>query len=180
MSNDYIETIVAPTIPNECIFPIEKLILTHIFSGTKECGNRMYFSSCHELQWCLWEEITPDETIHKALADSREQCPALCLAVEREIKRGDGKHIRLGAFDCEKIFHDIVKRLLLDYWRFISIEEFWWHSGGGGPTYCADQSVTLITPDTIQRINTWRGSETLLCKKFSWVEYLRPWDQSLG
>jgi len=145
MSVEFIEVMVRQTIPVECMAAIDRWLLTRIFK-TQVRGDRL----CFDAFWTyndFEDELSSDDELITALAASRDICPELCAAVEREIY--ESGRIMFGAVNYEKIFQSILQRhpKVLHH---VSIEErdcntHWLHN---------HETFTLITVDAIESIRT--------------------------
>jgi hypothetical protein len=139
-----VQTEVHQTIPNDCMAPIEKWLLTHILDHEPD-GDGLYF----------FVEISPHSPIFveearqlfEAIEASRGTCPELCAAVEQAIR-----HDRVGAvwvdldeIEYPAIFQSIVKRHP-DRLPYISIEE----NGTRMGRHWFGGSAILITPDAVE------------------------------
>lgn len=167
MSVDYIDVDVCPTIPTECMEDIESWLLFRVF-GTKKIDDRILFYA-----YWTWNDIydrtlSPDNDLERALAASRQVCPDLCAAVEREIST-NGK-ITLGAVDYETIFQSIIRRHP-NALRHISIKEC--DSNSRSMDY--DETFTLITATAIESIRTKRLYEDGKFKNIQIVRRSGPW-----
>jgi molybdopterin synthase catalytic subunit len=104
----------------------------------------------------------------RALAASRQVCPELCAAVEREIaKNGE---ISLGSVDYETIFQGIVRRNP-DCLGHINIEE----GDCNTNRLYYDQTYTLITATAIESIRTKCLYENGEFKNIQIVHRTGPW-----
>lgn len=108
MSMDIIEAEVRPAIPAKCLTQVEAWLLRRVFI-TEEKDNYLGFDG----HWSLNDiyqgtPVSPDEELERALAASRQVCPELCAAVEREIaKNGE---INPASVDYQAIFQAIIRR----------------------------------------------------------------------
>ena len=108
MSIDYVEATVRPAIPAKCLTQVEAWLLRRVFI-TEEKDNYLGFDG----YWTLNDiyqgtPVSPDEELWKALAASRQVCPELCTAVEREIAKTD--EINPASVNYEAIFQAIIRR----------------------------------------------------------------------
>jgi hypothetical protein len=148
MANHYTQTVVHQIIPNDCMAPIERWLLTQIFDHEPD-GDGLHFFAMAFPQ----SEPDPEEQLLEAIETSRGTCPELCAAVEQAIRRHeDGKvRVDLDEIRYPAIFRSIVKRHP-NRLPYISIEVS--HScthvrkdGFGG-------SATFITSDTVEWVDT--------------------------
>jgi hypothetical protein len=86
MSIDFVETQVCPTIPAKCLTDIESWLLLRVFQ-TKIRDGHINFAVCWTYNDLYEEQLFPDKELEKALSTSRQVCPELCAAVERQISR---------------------------------------------------------------------------------------------
>jgi len=167
MSLDYIEVGVCPTIPAKCLENIESWLLFRLFK-TQARDDRIYFHACWTYNDIGDEQLSPDNDLERALAASRQVCPDLCAAVERQIaKNGE---IRLGSVDYETIFQSIIRRHP-DALGHISIEE----RDCNTKSLDYDQTFTLITATAIESIRTKRLYEHDNSMNIQIVHRTGPW-----
>jgi hypothetical protein len=151
VSLDLIQVTVRQTIPSECLAPIEAWLLRCIFK-TEEKVERVRFDATWEFGEFYQSGISSDHELPKALSESRETCPELCAAVEREITKHN--EIVMGAVAYEKIFQSILRRYrdypsLLPYISIVQLDR------STNSSYY-DESFTVITADSIETIRTCR------------------------
>jgi hypothetical protein len=142
MSMDYIEVTVRQTIPADCLAGIERWLLARIFK-IEERGDSLVFYGCWHFHG---HSVSPDDELTEALTASREICPELCAAVEREI---DERKEILGWINYERIFQSIVQRHP-ELLQHISIEEVDSNTRRGP----FRETFTLITAQCIKSINS--------------------------
>jgi hypothetical protein len=147
MANYYNQTVVHQIIPNDCMAPIERWLLTHIFDHEPD-GDGLYFFAEEYPN----SSADVEEQLFETIETSRGTCSELCAAVEQAIRRDESEvTIDLVEIGYPAIFQSIVKRHP-NRLPYISIEESLTCSSmrpegfGGG--------ATLITPDTVEWINT--------------------------
>jgi hypothetical protein len=142
MSHDYIQTAVRQTILADCLAPIERWLLTRIFS-TEERGDSLVFDGTWDFQPF---RVSPDDKLTEALTASREICPELCAEVELELNKSEEFE---GAIDYKRIFQSIVRRHP-DVLHHVSIENFIYNTRHG--LDC--ETLTIITARSIMSINS--------------------------
>jgi hypothetical protein len=120
MSIDYVRMSVRQTIPAECLAPIERWLLTHVFA-IEEDGGALQFHGSWTLSDILEGDISADDELPEALAASCKICPELGAEVKRQLEE-KGKIFR-GSINYEKIFQSIIRRHP-DRVPHVSIEEF--------------------------------------------------------
>jgi hypothetical protein len=146
MSIDWIKAIVRQTIPVACLAPIERWLLTRLFT-TEEKHNCLCLYGVWSLDDFYQSELCPDEELAEALAASREICLELCAEVEREMDK-NGK-IVLGAINYGRLFHSILRRHP-ECRNHISIEEHDCNSRSG----VTRETLRMITPQCIYWMNS--------------------------
>jgi hypothetical protein len=144
MSIDYVEATVRPAIPAKCLTQVEAWLLRRVFK-TEENGNYLSFDGFWTLNDLYDETLSFDEELRRALVASRQVCPELCAAVERQI--GKVGWIKLGAVDYETIFQAVIRRHP-DFLEHISIAKCYSDTG----LKYFDQSFTLISATSIESI----------------------------
>jgi hypothetical protein len=157
MADYYNQTVVHQTIPNDCMAPIEKWLLTHIFDHVPD-GDGLYFFAM-DPQY----ETVAEEQLFEAIETSSGTCPELCAAVEQAIRRHEGEvTVDLDEIGYASIFQSIVKRHP-NRLPYISVEASRGCTrirpdGFGG-------SATLITPDTVEWMSTdqWLYDRLIAC-----------------
>jgi hypothetical protein len=165
MANYYTQTVVHQIIPNDCMAPIERWLLTHIFDHEPD-GDGLYFFAEEYPR----SEADAAEQLFETIETSRGTCPELCAAVEQAIRRDESEvTVDLDEIGYPAIFQSIVRRHS-NRLPYISIEESLTCSrmrpeGFGG-------SATLITPDTVEWINTGQWlDERLTARGLKAIEY---------
>jgi hypothetical protein len=86
MSIDFVEAIVRPNVSTQCLASVETWILRRVFTTEVE-NNYFSFGGNWTLNDLFDERLYPNDELTKALANSREICPDLCAAVEREFSK---------------------------------------------------------------------------------------------
>jgi hypothetical protein len=157
---------VNPAIPAQCLAPIESWLFRRIFT-TEAIGDRLGFHANWTLNDLYEGEVFSDEELLAALAGSRQICPDLCSAVEREVEKSGV--IIIGAADYESIFQAILRRhtAVLGH---ISIEE----NDRNTKSFYGNDTFTLITADAIESIRTQGEYEQNLLKKVKLVHQSGP------
>jgi hypothetical protein len=149
MSIDYIEAVISPPIPTECLTALEIWFLTRVFKTeeikTDERGNRLGLHACWSLNDVYEKELLPDYELSRAFEASHEICPDLHASVEHEINKSGA--IILGAVGYEKIFQSVMQRSP-GYLQHISVNERICNTR----SIDYDETFTLITADAIESI----------------------------
>lgn len=148
MSVDYVEATVHQRIPAKCLTDIESWLLFRVFRANRKNGY-IGFGAFWDLINICDEPIFPDKELEKALSTSRQVCPELCAAVERQISK-EGL-ITFCSIDYETIFQGIIRRNP-DFLKHITIEERF----GNTKRLDHEQQITLITANAIESIGTKR------------------------
>lgn len=163
MSIDLFEATVCPRIPAKCLADIESWLLFRVFRANRK-DEYIGFDGCWDLNDLFDGKLFPDKELEKALSNSRQVCPELCAAVERQLSKEGW--ILLGAVNYHVILHGIILRheKLLDC---ISIEE---QSSDTKYRYF-DKGFSLITATEIGSIYIEGGKI---------VHRIRSWEREPG
>jgi hypothetical protein len=166
MRTDYTHITVESPLPIRCLTPIEKVLLTLRYDKTEQRGEWIYLKASPGLPPHVF---AVNEEIIKAVTESRELCPELCRAIEKEATMVIGKRIFAGSFRYTMLLHAIVQRNA-ERIPFLTMEDA--HSEFDRA--CNGKTVTVIRPGVIQVLSARGGSDTIfLPEKIHWSEYLR-------
>ena len=144
MSVDYINVWVSPSIPTKCLAEIEAWLLRRVFQIKETNDERIFFYSYVDESELL-DEFNLDKDLNDALAASRQVCPELCAAVQREVER-KGSIVR-DEIEYETILQSIIRRHP-DVLRHISIVETIHNTR----SLFYEEILTLITATAIESI----------------------------
>jgi hypothetical protein len=165
LSTEYTHITVEPPLPIRCLTPIEKVLLTLRFDKTEQRGEWIYFRASSDLP----PIFAVNDDIIRAVTESRELCPELCRAIEREATLIVGKRIFAGSFRYTMLLHAIVRRNS-ERIPFLTMEGA--HSEFDRA--CNGKTVTVIRPGVIQVLSARGSSDTIfLPEKIHWSGYLR-------
>ena len=144
MSVDYINVWVSPSIPTKCLAEIEAWLLRRYFEINETKDDMIFFHSSLDVYECV-AELNLDKDLDYALAASRQVCPELCAAVQREVER-KGSIVR-DEIEYETILQSIIRRHP-DVLRHISIVE----TVHNTRSLFYEEILTLITATAIESI----------------------------
>jgi len=166
LSTEYTHITVEPALPIRCLTPIEKALLTLRFDKTEDRGEWIYFKASPDLPPHVF---AVNEEIIKAVTESRELCPELCRAIEKETNMALGGLVNTSSFDYTMVLNGIVRR---NSGRipFLTIEESHCELDGA----CNRKATTVTRPGVIQVLTARGCTDTIfLPEKMHWSQYLR-------
>lgn len=110
MASYYVPTVVQTTIPDTDITPIERLILSHIFSAEPD-GDGLYFFAEDSPAECLELDVAELRDAHHASADVDSVLNAIVADRLAQVEAGD-THVELdlSVISWATIFQDVVRR----------------------------------------------------------------------
>ena len=110
-----------------------------------------------------------NDDIIKAVTESRQLCPELCRAIEKETNMALGALVNTRSFDYTMVLNGIVRRNAGRI-PFLTVEESHCELDGA----CNGKTTTVIRPGVIQVLSARGGSDTIfLPEKMHWSQYLR-------
>jgi hypothetical protein len=166
MSTEYTHITVEPPLPIRYLTPIEKVLLTLRFDKTEQHGAWIYFKASPDLPP---QEFAVNDNIIKAVTESRELCPELCRAIDKETNMALGALVNTSSFDYTMVLNGIVRR---NSGRipFLTVEELNCELDGA----CNGNATTVIRPGVILVLSARGGSATIfLPEKMHWSQFLR-------
>ena len=110
MASYYVPTVVQTTIPDTDMTPLERLILSHIFSAEPD-GDGLYFFAEDSPAECLELDVAVLRDAHRASADADSVLNAIVADRLAEVEAGD-THVELdlSVISWATIFQDVVRR----------------------------------------------------------------------
>jgi hypothetical protein len=110
MASYYVPTVVQTTIPDTDMTPLERLILSHIFSAEPD-GDDLYFFAEDSPSECLELDVAELHDAYRASADADSVLNAIVADRLAEVEAGD-THVELDltVISWATIFQDVVRR----------------------------------------------------------------------
>ncbi|AUD00107.1 hypothetical protein CWS35_37400 (plasmid) [Bradyrhizobium sp. SK17] len=110
MTSYYVPTVVQTTIPDADMTPLERLVLSHIFSPEPD-GDGLYFFAEESPAECLELDVAELRNAHRASADVESVLIAIVADRLAEVEAGE-THVELDltVISWATIFQDIVRR----------------------------------------------------------------------
>jgi hypothetical protein len=110
MVSYYVPTVVQTTIPDTDMTPLERLVLSHIFSAEPD-GDGLYFFAEESPAECLELDVAELRDAHHASADVNSVLNAIVADRLAQVEAGD-THVELdlSVISWATIFQDVVRR----------------------------------------------------------------------